>query len=104
VSDVAETVDDVAPESVTEVAEETAEVPPKWAEPLLEKVDTIAEAMHVHPEEPEAEATEETEAPEVETEVATVLGDVQDSAPNEPVKDVTPESVPWTHRNPFGKD
>lgn len=96
-----ETETETVPETVAEVAEETAEVPPKWAEPLIEKVDDIAEAIHVHPE-PESEEESEPE-PVVTEEVATVLGDVHDVQPAEPERDVTPESVPWTHRNPFSK-
>lgn len=88
VSEVAETVDEtLVPDAVTDTADHPVDddVPPKWAEKLIDQVEDIADKV-TGEEEPHTEHTEHHDAPEHH---------------EAPPADESPVSVPWTHKNPF---
>lgn len=87
---VAETVDTAVPDPVTATAEHPVsdDVPPKWAEKLIDQVEDIADKV--------SGETEHHETPP-ETER-------HDAAEHEHHEhDESPVSKPWTHRNPFSR-
>lgn len=102
VEDVKDKVDNVVPDAISETADHPVpEPPPEWAVELTDKVEDIAdklsgvvESSHVH------EAAADTGDSIVDDVAETVAPDsVEDD--DTPRSDSTPDTLPWTHKNPF---